>query len=162
MASLPHTHETLPRHRRIATSSAAALGSTPTTAAAHRVRVDARLILPIVASLFPILRAQHRPPQRGGGGSGLGSGRATFFPIVLRWKWLYGCVPDSASATRKVRRGVNERRDAKGRDLGLASAARRTGARYSVGSILWSLRPDTHSITDTHSIRRLHNTTLRP
>ena len=42
----------------------------------------------------------------------------------------------------------------------LARAARCTGARYSVGSILWSLRPDTHSITDTHSIRRLHNTSL--
>ena len=50
---------------------------------AHHFGGGAHLILPIVAALLSILRAQPGWSERGGG-SGSGIGCATFFPMLLQ------------------------------------------------------------------------------
>ena len=50
---------------------------------AHHFCGGAHLILPIVAALLSILRAQPGWSERGGG-SGSGMGCATFFPMLLQ------------------------------------------------------------------------------
>ena len=71
---------------------------------AHHFCGGAHLILPIVAALLSILRAQPGWSERGGG-SGSGMGCATFFPMLLQMQT--GSLPAETRETRARRHSLS-------------------------------------------------------
>lgn len=73
---------------------------------AHHFGSSAHLILPIVAALLSILRAQPGWSERGGG-SGSGMGCATFLPMLLKIQSLKGepRLGERALITNEFERG---------------------------------------------------------